>query len=54
MNIEASSKLKDVVVKNKLKDKDVIIGIRPEIMEDIKLRSRIRKEINHNKQGRGG
>ena len=35
MNIEASSKLKDVVAKNKLKDKDVIIGIRPEIMEDI-------------------
>jgi multiple sugar transport system ATP-binding protein len=35
MNIEASAKLKEVVAKNKLKDKDVIIGIRPEIMEDI-------------------
>lgn len=35
MNIEASVRLKDVVAKHNLKDKDIIIGIRPEIMEDI-------------------
>jgi multiple sugar transport system ATP-binding protein len=35
MNIEASAKLKEVIAKNNLRGKDVIIGIRPEIMEDI-------------------
>ncbi len=35
MALEASAKLKEVIAKNNLHGKDVIIGIRPEIMEDI-------------------